>query len=76
MPQAQPSTESAEGLEVAKRNGVKCIAVTNAPRGAAEACGAPLTHALLCAGIKEHPVVIGIPVAQGGPTPAAEEMAR
>jgi len=40
--------------------------------------GAQINHEIKtdANGIKEHPVVIGIPVAQGGPTPAAEEMAR
>merc|ERR1712118_265352 len=37
--------------------------------------GAQINHEIKtdANGIKEHPVVIGIPVAQGGPTPAAEE---
>ena len=59
----------AEGLEVAKRNGVKCIAVTNAPRGAAEACIQSLRDTIPAASCISDTIIIGAECTRAKPYP-------
>ena len=56
-------------MEVAKRNGVKCIAVTNAPRGAAEACIQSLRDTIPAASCISDTIIIGAECTRAKPYP-------
>jgi len=59
----------AAALEAASARGLRCIAVTNAPRGAAEACIESLRQAIPAASILDKTIVVGAECAQAKPHP-------
>lgn len=56
-------------LTLAREQGVRCIAVTNAPRGAAEACIASLRETIPAATIVADTIIIGAECARAKPHP-------
>lgn len=59
----------AEALEVVKQLGVRCIAVTNAPRGAAEVCIETLRQHLPAASVLHPQIIVGAECTNPKPAP-------
>ena len=62
-------TGLAEALTLAQQLGVRCVAVTNAPRGAADACIASLREAIPAAAIIADTVIVGAECERAKPHP-------
>ena len=59
----------AEALTLAQEQGIRCVAVTNAPRGAADACIASLRETIPAASIIADGIVVGAECTHAKPHP-------